>query len=53
MVARINQQIAQYSTHSSEYSWNVSVQFYRIGQSETAVVDVLVDEGNLVRIVLN
>jgi len=53
MVARINQQISQYSKYSSEYSFEVKVQFYKVGQSETAVVDVLVDEGNLVRIVLN
>lgn len=53
MVSRINQQIQQYSGYASLYAWNVQVTFYKVENGETAVVDVVVEDDNLVRIILN
>lgn len=53
MKSRINQQIQQHSSYAGEFSWSVSVTFYKIDNAETAVVDVTVEDDNLVRIVLN
>lgn len=53
MKSRINQQIQEYSAYASRFAWQVEVTFYKVGESETAVVDVLVENDNLVRIVLN
>ena len=51
MKSRINQQIQQYSSYGGEFSWKLSVTFYKIEDGETAVVDVTVENDNLVRIV--
>jgi len=53
MKSRINDQIKQYAAYSGEFGWEVDVTFYKVGESETAVVEVLVEDDNLVRIVLN
>jgi len=53
MKSRINQQIQEYSSYASDFSWKVSVTFYQIENEEAAVVDVTVEDDNLVRIVLN
>jgi|AntRauTorcE11897_2_1112592.scaffolds.fasta_scaffold52081_1 hypothetical protein len=53
MKSRINEQIRRYSAYSGEYSWKVEVTFYKIGESETGVVDIIVEDDNLVRIILN
>ena len=53
MKSRINQQIQRYSAYASDFNWSIDITFYQIENADTAVIDVIVEDDNLVRIVLN
>ena len=53
LVQVINEQIANNTMLSGEFSWKVSVQFYNISNEEAAIIDIIVEEDNLVRMVVN
>tara|TARA_R110000796_G_scaffold44977_4_gene109254 strand:- start:11950 stop:12315 length:366 start_codon:yes stop_codon:yes gene_type:complete len=53
LIQAINQQITTNCVLSGEFSYTINVEFYKIGQSDSAVIDILVEDDNLVRMVIN
>ena len=49
----INRQITMNCALSGEFSWNIEVEFFQIGTSDSAVIDIIVENDNLVRMVVN
>jgi hypothetical protein len=50
---QINDQIRTYCSLAGEFRYEVNVKFYKTGTSDSAVVDVLVENEYLVRIIVN
>ena len=48
----INRQISTNCSLSGEFSYQILVEFYQIGQSDSAIIDIVVENDNLVRIVV-
>jgi len=49
----INQQITLNCALSGEFRYSINVEFYKIGTSDSAIIDILVEDDNLVRMVIN
>jgi hypothetical protein len=49
----INQQITRNCELSGEFNWSINVEFYKIGTSDSAIIDIVVENDNLVRLVAN
>ena len=53
IIQAINRQITMNCTLSGEFSWSINIEFYKIGTSDSAVIDIIVENDNLVRMVVN
>jgi hypothetical protein len=49
----INQQINLNCSLSGEFSYKIDVEFFEVGNSDSAVIDITVEDDNLVRMVVN
>jgi len=49
----INQQITRNCALSGEFKYQISVEFFKNGASDSAIIDILVEDDNLVRLVIN
>ena len=49
----INQQITLNCPLAGDFSYTISVEFYKVGASDSAIIDILVEDDNLVRMVVN
>jgi len=49
----INQQITLNCALSGEFNYSIDVQFYEVGNSDSAIIDITVEDDNLVRMVIN
>lgn len=52
MINVISRQINNYCSLSGEFSYKINVEFYEVGTSDAAVIDILVEDDNLVRIIV-
>jgi hypothetical protein len=48
----IQQQITRNCYLSGEFSHNISVEFFKTGTSDSAIVEILVEDDNLVRLIV-
>ena len=53
LIQAINQQITLNCALSGDFKYSVSVQFFKIGTSDSAIIDITVEDDNLVRMVVN
>lgn len=49
----INQQIILNCALSGEFRYTISVEFYKVDNQDAAIIDILVEDDNLVRMVVN
>lgn len=49
----VNEQIGLNCSLSGEFSYKIDVQFYEVGNSDSAIIDITVEDDNLVRMVIN
>tara|TARA_R110000737_G_scaffold331169_3_gene347284 strand:+ start:1019 stop:1384 length:366 start_codon:yes stop_codon:yes gene_type:complete len=49
----IQQQITLNCALSGEFQYTISVEFYKVGTSDAAVIDIIIENDNLVRMVVN
>lgn len=53
LIQSINQQISRNCALSGEFNYQINVQFYKVGNSDSAIIDIIVENDNLVRLVVN
>jgi hypothetical protein len=49
----INEQITLNCSLSGEFRYSIDVKFYEVGNSDSAIIEITVEDDNLVRIVVN
>ena len=49
----INEQIGLNCSLSGEFSYKIDVEFFETGNSDSAIIDITVEDDNLVRMVVN
>ena len=52
MVRVINNQIKLHCSFAAEYSYNVGVTFYEVGQSDAAIIEITVEDANIIRVIV-
>lgn len=53
LIQAINQQLTLHCALSGEFSWKINVEFFKVGPSDSAIIDILVEDSDLVRLVVN
>jgi len=53
LVQAISQQISRNCALSGEFRYEIKVEFYKVGTSDAAIIEILVEDDNLVRMVVN
>lgn len=49
----VNEQISLNCSLASQFAYTIEVEYYKVGQSDAAIIDIVVEKDNLVRIVAN
>ena len=53
IIQAINYQISNNCSLSGEFTYKTKIEFYKVGQSDSAIIDIIVEDDNLVRLVVN
>ena len=53
LIQAINKQILRNCALSGEFKYTINVEFFKDGSSDSAIIDILVEDSDLVRLVVN